>query len=514
MPLDFHTARTTAAAAPQRTDVACFVGYVRRHATRLPREVLDDLRRGGWTEGPWRRPVAEVHALEHLPITVNSWESFDQLFDWRSRAVSAAGSLTCASYMGAAIRSFFAQGGRRAIVVRVGDPWPFLEAAGGRAANRTARLAALLPGLGPAARPFDSTDPRTWRGVQHLYALTEASLLCLPDVPDACAEDPEVADASPLPVPLPEGFVECSEADIAADDDQPLRRLHAPRATVDGLEAWAAAIASARAFVASHRRDVVLAAALPLPADPAAQRDPGTYAASRGLSARAGSVAGPASSAFVQLAYPWLSTRASSDLPQSLEPPDGVLAGVIAAGALARGTYRSVAGTALSEVTTTEPIVSWSVAADHPWTKFAERVCLVAPQPDGWFLQSDVTTSPEAGWRAGGATRMMGSLLRAARTSGEADLFDGNGPELWTRVQRHLESLLTEYWQEGGLGGTTLDEAFQVRCDRGTMTQADLDAGRLVARITVLPVSAIERITVVLELSQSGELAGRIREVA
>ena len=36
-------------------------------------------------------------------------------------------------------------------------------------------------------------------------------------------------------------------------------------------------------------------------------------------------------------------------------------------------------------------------------------------------------------------------------------------------------------WREGALPGSTPDEAFFVRCDRTTMTQDDLDTGRLAA---------------------------------
>jgi phage tail sheath protein FI len=143
----------------------------------------------------------------------------------------------------------------------------------------------------------------------------------------------------------------------------------------------------------------------------------------------------------------------------------------------------------------------------------SNRVCLVARQADGWALQSDVTTSPDAAWRPGGVTRMIASLVRAARATGEAELFSPNGPAVWTRVRQLVETLLTAYWQEGGLGGASLGEAFEVRCDRSTMTQNDLDAGRLVAKITVLPVAAVERITVVLALSAAGQTAGELREV-
>jgi hypothetical protein len=447
-------------------------------------------------------------------VTVESWEAFDRLFDWRARPISAFGSTTCATYLGAAVRRFFAQGGQRAIIVRVGDPWPYIEDVGGRAANRDERMASLTPGAVVPALPFDSTDPRTWRGVQHLYGLPEASLVCLPDLADACADDAAPPDATLPLVPTPEEFVECSTSEEPLADDVSLHRLQAPRCDEGGLAAWATAIAATRAFLVRHRRDVVLLAALPLMARAAAEHEPRGYLEQRTILIADGDEPDGVSSAFVQLAFPWLSTQASADLPQLLEPPDGLLAGLIAAGALARGTFRSIAGSLLPVVVDTEPIPSWGLTSETPWARLAERVCLVARQPDGWALQSDVTTSPNVAWRPGGVTRMLASLVRAARATGEAELFAGNGPALWTRVRRHLESLLTAYWQEGGLGGATPDEAFEVRCDRSTMTQNDLDQGRVIAKIGVLPVAAVERITVVLALSSAGQASSEIREVA
>ena len=514
MPLDFDTARASAPPAPQRADVTCFVGYVGRRRTPVPAEVIRDLRAAGWIDGPWRRDEAQVRALEQVPVTVESWDAFDRLFDWRSRAVSSAGSGTCATYLGAAVRRFFAQGGRRAIIVRAGNPWPYLEDGGGRAANRLARIRQLLPTVGGAMPPFDSTDPRTWRGVQHLYGLGDASLICLPDLADACAIDPPAPEATLPLLPLSEGFVDCSDAEEAPPPDLALRRVQAPRCDTAGVQAWTEAIGSAREFLIRHRRDVLLIAALPLLRDASAQHDPRRHLEGENALVVRGGGPALASSAFVQLAYPWPITPDSGDLPEALEPPEGLLAGLIAAGALARGTFRSVAGSLLPVVTGTEPVASWGLAPDNPWARLAERVCLIARQPDGWALQSDVTTSPDEAWRAGGVSRMLASLVRAARATGEDELFGANGPALWTRVRRHLESLLTAYWREGGLGGHSLAEAFDVRCDRSTMTQNDLDAGRVIARITVLPVAAIERITVVLALSAAGQAIGDAREVA
>ena len=101
----------------------------------------------------------------------------------------------------------------------------------------------------------------------------------------------------------------------------------------------------------------------------------------------------------------------------------------------------------------------------------------------------------------------------AARRAGEAALFEANGPALWTEVRRSLEQTLLAFWREGALGGASAEEAFVVRCDRSTMSQNDLDGGRVRAEIALLPVAAVERITVVLELSGGGP-ALPAREVA
>lgn len=517
MPLVFETALPLIPAAPQRTDIACFIGYVARRDTPLPLDVVDELRAAGRIGGPWQAFAPALHALEQLPVTVANWDAFDRLFDWRARPVGTGDTARCASYLGAAVRRFFAQGGQRAVIVRTGDPWPYLAPAGSRAANRIERLRRIVPTMaanGIPARPFDSADPRTWRGIEHVYALPAVSLVCMPDLADVCALDPLPPDDAPPRPDVAEGFVECSEREPEIPIESALHRIDAPRCNAEGLRAWVTALGAARDFAVAHRRDVVLVNALPLTDAPLAQRDPRRFLEEATVLRAEGAEARATTSAFVQLAYPWLATREARDLPRGIEPPDGMLAGLIAAGALARGTFRSVAGTRLPAVLGTHPIASWGHELSNPWARLAERICLVAQEPGGFALQSDVTTSASTAWRAGGVTRMMASVLRAARATGETELFGPNGPALWTRVRRQLESLLTDYWQQGGLGGATPNEAFEVRCDRSTMTQNDLDNGRLIARIAVLPVAAIDRIIVVMALTAGGNLAADIREVA
>jgi phage tail sheath protein FI len=62
----------------------------------------------------------------------------------------------------------------------------------------------------------------------------------------------------------------------------------------------------------------------------------------------------------------------------------------------------------------------------------------------------------------------------------------------WARVREEAAAVLTRLWRAGELVGATPDEAFFVRCDRTTMTQDDLDNGRLVVQIGVAVVRPAE----------------------
>ncbi|HEU4455544.1 MAG TPA: hypothetical protein VFR81_20945, partial [Longimicrobium sp.] len=166
----FETAGAVPGAAPDRADIACFAGFVARRPARpgagatpftpIPADLRRWLREAGWAAsgsaarpGPFARPAAEVEALLDLPVPIESWDVFAHLFAWELRPYPDGGP--GGTYLGAAVRSFFAQGGRRCYVVRVGDPWTY----GVPRAERLARLADLLPGwMGSAdASPADRT---------------------------------------------------------------------------------------------------------------------------------------------------------------------------------------------------------------------------------------------------------------------------------------------------------------------------------------------------------------------
>jgi phage tail sheath protein FI len=119
-------------------------------------------------------------------------------------------------------------------------------------------------------------------------------------------------------------------------------------------------------------------------------------------------------------------------------------------------------------------------------------------------LLSDVTAYAGESYRTGRIHRLVAVILRSSRTLGEQVVFQANGPILWARVQTFLRQLMMRLWQLNALDGNTIQDAFSVRCDRSTMTQNDLDNGRLVAIVTFNAASTIELIRVTLALETSG----------
>jgi phage tail sheath protein FI len=75
-------------------------------------------------------------------------------------------------------------------------------------------------------------------------------------------------------------------------------------------------------------------------------------------------------------------------------------------------------------------------------------------------------------------------------------VFEPNAEPLWARVVRTVSDFLTVVWRNGALEGTKVEEAFFVKCDRTTMTQTDIDSGRLICVVGVAPVKPAEYVII------------------
>lgn len=100
------------------------------------------------------------------------------------------------------------------------------------------------------------------------------------------------------------------------------------------------------------------------------------------------------------------------------------------------------------------------------------------------------TGDPE--WKYVNVRRLLMYLERSIDEGLQWVVFEPNGERLWLDVRAAVETFLTQCWRSGGLAGVTPERAFFVRCDRTTMTQHDLDNGRLVVEVGVAPLRPAE----------------------
>lgn len=605
----FEDARPALQVDAGRADVACFVGLV-RHLTgvAIPGGVQDWLKSHGWLKASAKRPL---DALEDVPIPVENWAGFTSMFDSGESPLNVG-----TDYLAAAVRSFFAQGGRRCYVVRMDDP----VAPGDDALTRKKKLDLLLPGS-----TFRPDDFRSWHGVGHLAGLLDVSFLSVPDLPILVASTPMAFPPPPDPPSTgPEVFVECAPiaASAAANPSiispathnfklgvadtftvktfgsptpaisitgtlpqgfefidhkdgtatlsgitvsaTPLKliftatnsagvatqaftltviqNLEAPRLSTDDYDHWADAVEKVLEYLVGGSlenlpslREVQFVAAFPLPQEAAPGNEKSEILAKDihdVITTYLNESTTPPvdelkpkriSSPFLQLAYPWLKTSGSHILRESLEPPDGVLVGMLARNALKRGTFVSAANSAPAEVYDLWPALppaetrvsstplTWGDNSQKP---FIERISLFGFQPDGLRLLSDVTAYPGESYRPASVNRLVGVICRTARRLGEDIIFRPNGENLWLRVRRFLEQVLTSLWRLDALEGATARDAFSVRCDRGTMTQNDLDSGRLVAEVVFTAAASIELIRVTLALQTSDASSQEVLSLA
>lgn len=453
-----------------------------------------------------------------IPIPIESYPAFTALFDPGGSPQSYG-----TDYLATAVRSFFAQGGRRCYVVCMDAPVGQADTL----TDKQNKLAKLMPGS-----LFAADDRRSWHGVGHLGGLPDVSFLAVPDLPvlSASVQPPVAIPTFPAPV----GgvvFSECKPTTPPVPSAPTPPVPPAPRLLPSDYPAWAANLGLILSMVQNSFREVQVVAAFPMPLDLNVAAASGSFLSST-LAHDVHDVVDSLmqefpgvglSTAFLQLSYPWLKTSGSGVLSEELEPPDGLLVGLLARNALTRGAFMDATKIVPSELSDVSPLLPqqegqvpstplvWNNISAKP---LITRLSLFGFTPAGLRLLSDVTAYPGESYRPARVHRLISVLSRAARRLGEQVVFQQNGPVLWARIERALTQLLTRFWRLNALDGDTIQDAFSVRCDSSTMTQNDLDSGRLIAQVTFQAAATIELIRVTLAMETSGATSQSIALLA
>jgi phage tail sheath protein FI len=106
------------------------------------------------------------------------------------------------------------------------------------------------------------------------------------------------------------------------------------------------------------------------------------------------------------------------------------------------------------------------------------------------------TLSSDPEWRYVNVRRLALFLERSIAEGTQWAVFDPNGEQLWIEVRKRVEAFMLALFQQGAFEATRTEDAYFVRCDRTTMTQDDIDNGRLVVVVGFAPIRPAEFVVV------------------
>jgi uncharacterized protein len=193
-------------------------------------------------------------------------------------------------------------------------------------------------------------------------------------------------------------------------------------------------------------------------------------------------------STYAALYYPWVivaNPLAAADPSQQSElalPPSGFVAGIYARTDIERGVWKAPANETVAGALRLQRDV-----------RFGEQEvlnplginCIRALPNRGIRVWGARTTSSDPEWKYVNVRRYFIYLEASIDRGTQFAVFEPNGERLWANVRNTITDFLYTEWVSGALLGETPKQAFFVRCDRTTMTQNDLDNGRLVCLIGV-----------------------------
>jgi uncharacterized protein len=200
---------------------------------------------------------------------------------------------------------------------------------------------------------------------------------------------------------------------------------------------------------------------------------------------------------YAALYYPRLVlTDPLTDMPLTV-PPSGHVAGIYVQTDNTRGVWKAPANVVINGITSLEIKLS---KGDQD---------ILNPEPNNINALRDFTAQ-DRGLRVYGArcitsltewmyvnVRRLFIFLEASLDEGlQWAVFEPNDQRLWNQLIQSVSAFLTTIWRQGGLMGAKAEDAFFVKCGYDTMTQDDIDNGRLILLVGVAPVFPAEFVIV------------------
>jgi phage tail sheath protein FI len=189
------------------------------------------------------------------------------------------------------------------------------------------------------------------------------------------------------------------------------------------------------------------------------------------------------------LYFPWVKVLDPITRRVITLPPSGFVAGIYARNDINRAVYKAPAN----------EIVNLALGFEMLLSKSQQEVlnpegvnCFRFFEGRGMLVWGARTISPDPEWKYVNLRRYFAYLEHSIDRGTQWAVFEPNGERLWANIRRSVEDFLLNEWQMGALLGDKPEKAYFVKCDRTTMTQNDIDNGRMVCLVGVAALTPAE----------------------
>jgi hypothetical protein len=202
-------------------------------------------------------------------------------------------------------------------------------------------------------------------------------------------------------------------------------------------------------------------------------------------------------SEYAALYTPWLKIRDPETSLDITVPPGGHIAGIYARSDSEHGVHKAPANETVRGIRGLNRTIN---KAEQASLNPKGVNCIRSFRGRGIRVWGARTTSSNPSWKYVNVRRLFMYVEESIDEGTQWVVFENNDQNLWARVRQTISNFLTSIWEDGALMGSTPEEAFYVKCDRTTMSQNDIDNGRLICEIGIAPVKPAE--FVIFRISQ------------
>lgn len=192
---------------------------------------------------------------------------------------------------------------------------------------------------------------------------------------------------------------------------------------------------------------------------------------------------------YAAMYHPWLEMFDPLAKRSAYFPPSGAMAGIYARTDNERGVHKAPANEIVRGCTG----LSCNYNEGEQDILNPKGVNLIrAFMGRGIRVWGARTMSSNGLWKYVNVRRLYIYIEESIKANTNWVVFEPNSEVLWGRVTRTIEMFLATCWRSGALAGSTPSEAYFVECGPTTMTQDDIDNGRLICNIGIAAVKPAE----------------------